>query len=270
MTWPGPSSDDDLPPLDVHVPDDARELDADLLAYRREQREAARTTRAYRHSARLRRHTLGRVLAGRRGLSMAAVVLAALVTAVAATGLALLGPRQAARPPAATLASSPTAAPGDVGGLLPDAQVRGQGVQAARGLRPAVLAVVSPGCGCAATLQAVHRQAAEFTLRLYLVAPPGTGPAVRRLATEAQLGQVTTVVDESGALTAAYGDDHPTGEAGSGSTNGAADGTADGAAAGTYVLVHADGVVREILTDVTPRDRLELHLAPLAEPGART
>ena len=42
---PGGGSGRDEPPLDIQIPDDARELDRDVLAYRREQRARRRRTR---------------------------------------------------------------------------------------------------------------------------------------------------------------------------------------------------------------------------------
>jgi hypothetical protein len=42
---PGGGSGRDEPPLDIQIPDDARELDRDVLAYRREQRVQRRRTR---------------------------------------------------------------------------------------------------------------------------------------------------------------------------------------------------------------------------------
>ena len=42
---PGGGSGRDEPPLDIQIPDDARELDRDVLAYRREQRSRRRRTR---------------------------------------------------------------------------------------------------------------------------------------------------------------------------------------------------------------------------------
>ncbi|MGH8869542.1 MAG: hypothetical protein ACRDYU_16305 [Actinomycetes bacterium] len=239
MTRSGSSPDDDLPPVEVDVPDDARELDADVLAYYREQHERFPGHDQVGAPERVGWWRFARILP---------FVLAALMVAVVTAGtLTLLGPRPSVRPPASELADRPTAAPGDVGGLLPDATVMSQGRERpVRDLRPAVLAVVGPECGCAEALRSVHLQASEFELRMYLVAPPEDASAVRRLASHAGLGTVSTVVDTHRQVVPAYTDGAP-----------------------TYVLVHADGVVREILTDVSPADRLELHLAPLSDPGVR-
>jgi len=48
---PGGGSGWDEPPLDIHVPDDARELDRDVLAYHREQRAQRRRRRLRRLAA---------------------------------------------------------------------------------------------------------------------------------------------------------------------------------------------------------------------------
>lgn len=242
MAWSG-APDDDLPPLDVVIPDDARELDADLAAYHRE-------------LSLLRVHETAEAPLPapapwwrRFGATLSLGVVALLLVAASAAALALLGPRPGLRPPARALAQQPTAAPGRVGGLLPDTTVLADGSERSlRELRPAVLAVVRPGCRCAAALRAVYHQAAGFGLPMFLLASAENAYAIRGMATDAGLTTVSTVVDRDGATARTIAPDD---------------------AASTFVLVHADGVVREVLTGVRPSDPLEHQLAPLNDPGAR-
>src|SRR3712207_2927220 len=93
---PQDGSEDDLPPADVEVPDDARELDADLLRLRREQRAAARQQQVLR-VFRTRRYQ-------RFGVSGPAVVAALAVVAVFGTLFAVLGPTRSDRARPAPLA----------------------------------------------------------------------------------------------------------------------------------------------------------------------
>lgn len=252
MTFSG-SPDDDLPPVDVVVPDDARELDDDLDAYYREVRQHAR--RAW-----WRRNAVGRWWAratasrwwARFGSTAPFVVAALVVVGVAGGILALLGPRTPARPSAADLADHPTATSGAVGGLVPDARLRtGAGSRTARSLRPAVLALVQPRCRCGKVLESVYRQASEYHLQMWLVATRQGRRSVRQVSGDAGLGAAPVVTDGDARLFRAFVAPRPAGDSSL-----------------VFVLVHSDGVVREILTDVRPSDRLELHLAPLTGPGA--
>ena len=81
---PGGGSGRDEPPLDIHIPDDARELDRDVIAYHRE-------LRARRRRSRLRRLT--RPFAGQGALMpLLASILAVCLVAGAMLSVATFGP----------------------------------------------------------------------------------------------------------------------------------------------------------------------------------
>jgi hypothetical protein len=93
---PGGGSGWDEPPLDIQIPDDARELDRDVLAYHREMR------------ARRRRHRMRRLFGPLRGqgtvMPLLASILAVCLVAGAMLSVATFSPATAP----ATHANSPT------------------------------------------------------------------------------------------------------------------------------------------------------------------
>jgi hypothetical protein len=101
---PGGGSGWDEPPLDIQIPDDARELDREVLAYRRE-------LRAKRRRDRLRR--LAGPLAGRpTAMPLLASILAVCLVAGAMLSVATFSPatvpgEQPPRPPATTSTARP-------------------------------------------------------------------------------------------------------------------------------------------------------------------
>ena len=101
---PGGGSGWDEPPLDIQIPDDARELDREVLAYHRE-------LRAIRRRNRLRR--LAGPLAGRGTvLPLLASILAVCLVAGAMLSVATFSPAtvqpvQSARPPATASSARP-------------------------------------------------------------------------------------------------------------------------------------------------------------------
>ncbi|WP_157963593.1 hypothetical protein [Actinocorallia populi] len=221
--------DDDygLPRVDVVVPDDARELDADVAAWRREEKEKRRRERLRRLLRPLTRH----------GLALPVLALTVVLALVSGVLITFFGPRPLPQSPAAPLAS-PTAAVGSVGGSLPDVRVVVNATsRPAETLRPALLVILPPECGCERQLHALARQAVGQSLRFYLLADLRKGdrsvqeahrdlrPVVNRI-TEA----VTGVVDDpQNALAAAY--------------------RAQGL---TVVTVRADGLVSQVLRDLGP------------------
>jgi hypothetical protein len=164
-----PSSDpgrDDygLPPVDVEIPDDARDLDRDVQAYHRE-------LRALRRRARIKR--LARPI-GRRGMLIPLVAGCLLLTLVSGMLLTMLAGHQVTTPPLRTSARvTRSPSPASMGeAKLPDASVMVDGKQVAlRTLVPAVLAWVPQSCvaGCLGALRQLTRQAAQANVRVYLV-----------------------------------------------------------------------------------------------------
>lgn len=224
--------DSGLPRVEFVVPDDARELDREVQAYHRELRQRRRQARWRRMTRTLRRH----------GLTLPLALTALLLVVLSTTLMMLLGPRPVDRPTQAPLASRPTAAPGEVGGLLPDTNVAVNGErEAARTLRPAVIALIPPDCGCAQAADELYRQARAFSLRVYFVASQRPASELRDLVGTSGHGLAVPVQDGKGTLASAYG-----------------------ASGLTAILVRRDGIVTGVVRDVEPSMRLEPKLAPLA------
>src|SRR6266545_8363514 len=146
-----PQGDDyGLPHIDIVVPDDARELDRDIVAYRREQRQRRRRARWRRVFRPFIRY----------GLAAPINATTVLIAVVSGTLLTVLGPHSVPRPAATPLTQRPSPRPGQVGGPLPDAQVTIGGERAALiDQRPAVIILVPPDCHCDAVVSSLARQA---------------------------------------------------------------------------------------------------------------
>lgn len=238
-----PQSND--PFTDLVIPDDARELDADLRAWQREERWRRRRDRAS--------SVLPRRLRGRRlgvGVPIALLVLLAvsLLVSFAAGFNALLGanpPPHTARPQALPLAD-PQVPAGQPGGLLPAVDVTASGrTISARDLRPAVVLLAPPGCDCDAQVHSLVGQAQAYRLSVYLIGPPAQHSSLANLA--AGPGQAVPVVvdDPSGTFATTYEPQEL-----------------------TAVLVAADGVIERVVTGIDADTHLEAQLRPLVAAGA--
>lgn len=197
-----PERDDyGLPPVDIEVPDDARELDHDVQAYHRELRA-------------LRRQRLLRRLAGpiaRDGMVLPLLASCLALTLLAGTLLTMFTTRRADAP--ITQAQAPTtpqsASPGvgQVGGPLPASTVRADRRPLELStIRTAVLALVPPACHCATAAKQVSSQASAADVEVYLIA---VGPSLSQVKAMAQArgkAPVTIQVasDTDGALNRAY------------------------------------------------------------------
>jgi len=199
-----PGRDDyGLPPVDIEVPDDARELDRDVQAYRRELR-----------ALRWRRRT--RWLAGplgRDGMVLPLLAGCLALTLLAGTLLTVFSGEQ----------MTPRSL-GRSGRQLPDAIVLVAGAREhLSSLRPSVLALVPPGCGC----RDLHQLAVEANragVDIYIVGTPGV--QVADMARRNGLAATAAVEDTEGVLSDTY---HP--------------------ATLTAVLVDADGSVATVAPD---------------------
>lgn len=239
MRQSGDPDDYGLPRVDIVVPDDARELDRDILAYRREERRRRRR-------ARWRRVTLPIT---RFGIAAPLIAGALLIALISGTLITVLGPEPTPKATGRPVADRPSARPGQIGGVLPDAQIVVPGHRRRLiDLRPAVILVIPPNCRCGATVNEVSRQAHEYAIGLYLVADQrgGTVPAeerdkeMRDLAGAARYGVAIVAEDAAAVLATTY--------------------QASGL---TAVLVHADGVVDDVLRGLPPQPRLEQRLQHL-------
>ena len=239
MRQSGDPDDYGLPRVDIVVPDDARELDRDIIAYRREER-------------RRRRRARWRRLAGpitRFGIAAPIIAGALLIALISGTLITVFGPRPEPRVSGRPVPVQPTAAPGQIGGVLPDGQIAVPGHRRQLiDLRPALILVVPPNCRCESTVNELSRQAHEYRIGLYLVADrrDTTVPTeeqakeMRDLAGAARYGVAIVAEDAKAVLATTY--------------------QASGL---TAVLVRADGVVDDVLRGLPAQPRLETRLEPL-------
>jgi hypothetical protein len=190
-----PGRDDgNLPPVNVVIPDDARELDRDVLAYRREMR----ATRRRRRLARL----LRPFRAPEFGRRAAIVPLVAICLAITLVGGALLS--------VATMspASAPTlSGPAQSGAprLLPSGSVQlGRTQVPVRSLVTSAIALVPPNCDCGAQLQRLATQAVAADVKLYFAGSGAEIPQLGALATRDGDGAAVAAADYDAVLTSAY------------------------------------------------------------------
>jgi hypothetical protein len=198
-----PERDDyGLPPVDVVIPDDARELDRDAQAYQRELRAMRRRQRASRLRGPMTRD--GMVLPLLAGCLILALITSTLLIMFAAdqTGMPDLPVRTSAAPPVAnqrpaTVRRGPAA--GQIGGPLPKASIvidgRPVDVRTITAAKPSVLALIPQTCPCVPALRRLRAQAALAHVTLYLV---GTGRDVK---------QVESLAAQAGQSSARVGDD---------------------------------------------------------------
>jgi hypothetical protein len=236
-----PEPDDyGLPPVDVVIPDDARELERDMAAYHREERRRRRR-------ARLRR--LVRPVT-RFGVAIPIIAGALLVALLSGVLMTAFGPRPVPRPTGAQLAPRPSAGPGEIGGLLPDREVGivadGSTSVPLRNLRPGVIGIVPPAYECETVVAELAGRTREYKLNFWLVADPrpaGGAKAtsvkeLRACAGTAHDGTPLLLEDRDGVLATAY------------APRPAAPGPAG--AGLTAVFVQPDGIVSEIVHGPRP------------------
>jgi hypothetical protein len=265
---------DDLDPSDAArltllVPDDARALEADRLAWLAEEHDARTAPRDV-----LEVHQTWRVDSGpprrpRRRLAIiaGATAVAVLGMSVIGAALALIAPRQpaVATAPATRLASGAND-PGQLGGPLPTVTLAADantvagnvaGTGSATGtdtvvstdLRPGVVAIVPAECAdCSARLTQIAAQAGEYRLPVYLVGAPGQEDQLQGLA-DALTGHPTAVlIDPSSTLRRTYQ------TSGSGSTS------------LLLLLVRPDGRLYTVVDDPGSGVRLESSLVQIGLP----
>jgi hypothetical protein len=231
--------DGSLPPVNIVIPDDARELDRDVLAYRRELRARRRRQRVMRLFGPLRR----------RGLGGQAAILPLIATCVALSMLAgamlsvmTIGPAKAPTvndPQATATASTPA-------GLteLPAGNVRiGSGPVPVRNLVSSALALIPAGCDCGPALSRLADQATAAQVSLYFVGSGSVMPQLAELTARYGEGAALAVYDSGNLLGAAY---HP--------------------AALTVLLVYSDGTAA-VRTNLPAGFQLTSALRELGRPG---
>jgi hypothetical protein len=230
-----PERDDfGLPPVDIEIPDDARELDRDVQAYRRELRAQRRRLRRMRlHGPLTRDGVVLPLLASCLVLALIAGTLLTVFTAGpggelprsatggqagatggqagatggqagAAGGQAGAAGSAAAQPPSAGPAGghgdSPTATASGI--QLPDGKVTIGGKPASlQALRRSIVALVPEDCHCATLLQRLEQQARKARVRYFLVGG-GLLTAARNL--QGQAPQRAIVTDSASTLVTTY------------------------------------------------------------------
>jgi len=202
-----PERDDgSLPPVNIVIPDDARELDRDVLAYRREMRALRR---------RQRRRRLLRPFNGPGGGPAAIVPLIALCLAIALVGGALLSVltiSPADQNTALTPSASPRAsnAPVDLT-KLPPGNIRLDGEsKSVRSLFSSAIALVPNDCACGPALRRLTEQAVAAGAHGVYFVGGDDAPAAQLTVEANQFGNGHAVpgIDADGVLANAY---HPTG-----------------------------------------------------------
>jgi hypothetical protein len=201
-----PGQDDgNLPPVNVVIPDDARELDRDVLAYHRELRAKRRRQRLMRLYRPLRLSHFG---------GHAAIIpLIAACLAIALVGGALLSvftmsPASAPTLSAPRTSGQPTATPGDLTELPTGSVQIGERTVPLRSLVTSTIAIIPANCGCDAELGRLAGQAISADVGLYFV---GDGQVIKQLPALVARdgdGAATAAADYDGVLSSAY---HPTG-----------------------------------------------------------
>jgi hypothetical protein len=188
-----PGRDDyGLPPVNVVVPDDARELDRDLLAYRRERKAERRRQRLTRFLRPFRSPEFG----GRAAIiPLIAVCLAVSLIGGALLSVATMGPA------AAPTLNQPQTAPPAVLTPLPDGTVKVDGAEKrVRSLVSSVMALVPVGCACDPALRRLSAQAAAAKVTLYFVAALEEAPQLGGLVDQDSGGAAVPVTDDQNVL----------------------------------------------------------------------
>lgn len=174
-----PDRDDfGLPPVDIEVPDDARDLDRDVQAYRRELRAARRRRRLRRLYTPLTRD--GLVLPLLAGCLVMVIISGVLLTVFSSgqSGADHPAAGVSPRPSAAVSASHPVVInPPSATGSSPPHPRRVSNVRlvvSGRTVRlytvlPAVLALTPAHCQCTAALRQLRRRAAADSFRVYVI-----------------------------------------------------------------------------------------------------
>jgi hypothetical protein len=199
-----PGRDDSgLPPVNVEIPDDARELARDVLAYHREQRAKRRRERRLRILGPLAR--LGFI---RHGTIFPVIATCVAMSMLAGAMLSVVTISPASAP---TVDKSPPAtATGTAMDVLPEGVVKlGGGLVPMRTLTRSVLVLIPPGCpvppgsDCGAVLAGLARQAASTRVGIYFVYYAGTTDGLAQLVSTTSRyggGVARTVYDISGLL----------------------------------------------------------------------
>jgi hypothetical protein len=193
-----PGRDDNgLPPVDIEIPDDARELDRDVIAYRRERRALRRRARLQRVLRPFRGHgTILPLIASCVALSMLAGAMLSVFTISPASA-------PVTPPPSAGSGAVPSGSASTVS--LPSGNVLVNGKRTPlRKLTGAVLALVPANCQCDTALKQLTAQASRARVSVYFVGTTSAMTDVNRLARTDGPGPAVAVEDAGNVLRTAY------------------------------------------------------------------
>ena len=201
-----PGRDDgNLPEVNIVVPDDARELDRDVLAYRRELRARRRRQRILRLLRPFRLPQFGGqaaimpLIAACLAISLVGGALLSIITMSPASAPTLNTPRSSA---------SPAVRPGDLTALpAGTVQVNGR-AEPVRSLVTATIALVPANCACDAQLDRLAGQAIAARVSLYFAGAGQAIPQLPGLVARDGDGAAVATADNANVLSAAY---HPAG-----------------------------------------------------------
>jgi hypothetical protein len=216
-----------LPPVDIEIPDDARELYRDVQAYHRELRALRRQQRSLRWRAPFRRSGIAiPLLAGCLVAALVAVMVSAVLTTSpnftpkrpsGQSGAARGGSAGSRSTRASSSSSAPSASPSTgAAGPAPTAaenKLPGKTIDVAgkplnlRGLVSTALAIVPSNCNCGAAVLDLLTQAGTAGVVIYLVGPRGSMASLEKILAGASTSatKVTRVAtDDQNALTTTY------------------------------------------------------------------
>lgn len=206
MSFSEPGRDDSsLPPVNMVIPDDARELDRDVLAYRRELRARRRQQRLLRLFKPFRAHdpgghaTIIPLIAACLAIALVGGALLSVVTMSPASAPTLSSPQASAQPTVSP--SSPSKLPtGTV-------QLNGQR-EPVRSLVTSTIAIIPANCGCGTALSRLATESVAAHVGLYFAGTGATIPQLPSLTARYGDGAALAVADDDGVLSSAY---HPAG-----------------------------------------------------------
>ncbi|MGH3249064.1 MAG: hypothetical protein ACRDOI_23055, partial [Trebonia sp.] len=190
-----------LPPVNVVIPDDARELDRDVLAYRRELRAERRRQWFTRLLRPFRLPEFGGqaailpLIAACLAISLVGGALLSVVTMSPASAPVLSSPQASGQP--AAPAGDPTELPAGT------VQLNGRTVPV-RSLVTSAIALVPANCECSAALGRLAEQAVAAHVSLYFA---GAGPVIPQLPVLVALygdGEAVAAADSNSVLSVKY------------------------------------------------------------------
>jgi hypothetical protein len=167
-----PGRDDgSLPPANIEIPDDARELARDVLAYHRE-------LRAKRRRERMRRvlRPLARVGFFRHGSIFPLIAACVALSLIVGTTLSVMTARPVSSPTADVTPPGPARLPQDT------VKVDGRFVSVGS-LADSVLVLIPLSCGCGAVLSGIAKQAASARVTIYFVYAARNAEGAAQMAT---------------------------------------------------------------------------------------